>query len=186
MGAIRRGVLGLLLATACVSVREVGAGVVVGRVDVEPSAGSFDEAPRAKVVGMRPGEGFFATAGNRGDWGIAAGVDEARPQGEALLLTAGVAIPSLNELLPQAQRGVLGVGGKLTTGTGGTLNGGFWVAGHTAQGDGAEANYDFALAYFRFADGWLGGHVAADGTTLLARGNLPPETHIRRFSGGVF
>ena len=162
------------------------ADVTVGRIDVTPSAGSFDEKPQARVVGERAGSGVFASSGNRGDWGIATGVTEANPKGQALLLVDGVVIPSLNELLPQNKRGVVGVGGRLTTGTGGTLNGGPWVAAFTAVGDGAEANYDFAFAYFPFADGWLGGHVAADGMKVLAQGRLPADTDVRRFAGGTF
>ncbi|MBT3379736.1 MAG: PQQ-binding-like beta-propeller repeat protein [Lentisphaerae bacterium] len=162
------------------------ADVLVGRVDVTPSAGSKNEKPQARVVGLHEGTGFFATSNNRGDWGIAAGVTADTPKGDTLLLKAGVAIPSLNESVPAAQRGVVGVGGKLTTGTPGTLNGGFWVSGFTTEGNGAEANYDFALAYFPFSAGWLGGHVASDGMTVLAQGELPEGTEVRRFAGGTF
>ncbi len=162
----------------------VEAQVLVGRVDVSPSAGSTHEKPQARVVGAPAPGRLYAGSSNRGDWEIAADVSEADPKGRTLALSDGILIPSLNELAAEGHRGVIGVGGKLTTGHGSRINGGPWVAGFTAAGNGAEANYDFAFAYFPFADGWVGGHVAADGTTLLAHSRLPDAPELKRISGG--
>lgn len=147
------------------------AGVVACRVDVTPSGGSFNESPQTNVVGQAPGVPIQAKSGNRGDWGITVGTP--------LFLADGVGIPSLNELLPQKQRGCLGVGDKLTV----KANEGLWVCGATANG-GAEANYDFGFAYFPFAEGWIGGHITANGRELLAKGNLPAGTTVSLLTGG--
>ncbi len=161
--------------------------VIAGRVDVTPSGGSFDEHPKAMVVNQTPGAGLFASGNNRGDWAIGVGVGPGQPKPRPLPQNTGVAIVSLNELVPQNKRGGVEACGKLTTGqASGVAPGSFWVAGFTAEGRGAEANYDFALAFFPFADGWAGGYVAADGQTLTASGNLPEGTVLRRFTSGTF
>lgn len=159
-------------------------GVLALRVDVEPSGGSFDENPTTRILGQTPGAGFFAAGGNRGDWELGVGATEAQPHGRPLLLAEGVGIPSLNERVPQEHRGCLGLGSKLTTGSGNRFNGGLWVCGATAAGNGAEANYDFAFAYFPFAEGWIGGHIAANGKEFLATGNLPPGTTVQLLESG--
>jgi outer membrane protein assembly factor BamB len=148
-----------------------GAGVVACRVDVSPSGGSFDEKPQAVVVGQAAGAEVTADSGNRGDWNIKVGKIVGKPAGTSLFLANGVGIPSLNELLPQNKRGCLGTGDKLTV----KIDAGLWVCGATANG-GAEANYDFGFAYFPFAEGWIGAHVAANGQEFLAKGNLPEGT----------
>ena len=160
-----------LFALALFAAQIAAAGVVACRVDVTPSGGSFDEAPQAKVVAQAPGAQIQAKSGNRGDWGLAAGAP--------LFLSDGVGIPSLDELLPQNQRGCLGTGDKLTV----KINEGLWVCGAAANG-GAEANYDFGFAYFPFAEGWIAGHIAANGKELLASGNLPEGTTITLLEGG--
>ena len=90
----------------------------------------------------------------------------------------GVLMASLCECLPQDKRGGLEVTGATTSIFGNSLNGATWVAGFTAAGNGAEANYDFGFAYFPFADGWIGGHLAPKGEKILASGNLPPGTTV--------
>ena len=165
------------LAFATFAVQIASAGVVACRVDVTPSGASFDEKPKAAVVGQAPGAAISASNGNRGDWAIGVGMTAGKPHGDGLFLTKGVGIPSLNELLPQSKRGCMGTGAKLTTKQGGTHTGGLWVCGATANG-GAEANYDFGFAYFPFAEGWIGGHIAGNGKELLASANLPKGTTI--------
>lgn len=160
------------------------AGVLALRVDVEPSGGSFDEKPATRILGQTPGADVFAGGGNRGDWDLGTGATAENPRGEPLLLQKGVGIPSLNELVPQKDRGCLGVGSKLTTSKDGHDNDRLWVCGATAAGNGAEANYDFAFAFFPFAEGWIGGHVATDGKNFLVEGNLPPGTTIQLIESG--
>ena len=158
--------------------------VIVGRVDVTPSGGSFDEHPKARVVGQSPGAGLFASSGNRGDWAIGVGATPAKPKGDPLPQEKGVLMVSLNELLPREARGGVEVCGKLTTGQASTeVPGSCWVAGFSSAG-GVEANHDFALAWFPFSEGWIGAHVARDGQTLLASGNLPTGAVLRRWTLG--
>ena len=161
----------------------VAGNMAVGRFDVTPSGGSTHEKPTVVVTGQTPGAGLFSPGGNRGDWNIRVHADAENPTGTPLLQAGGVALATLDEAVPTPRRGGLEVAGKLTTKLG---NGGLWVAGFTAAGNGAEANYDFSMAYFPFADGWIGAHVAADGETLLGSGNLPKGTAFSRYSQGTF
>ncbi|MBT3292445.1 MAG: hypothetical protein HN380_34390, partial [Victivallales bacterium] len=172
------------LAFAALAMQIASAGVVACRVDVTPSGASSDEKPKAVVVGQAPAAKVFASSGNRGDWAIGVGMTAKKPHGDGLFLTKGVGIPSLNELLPQDKRGSLGTGAKLTTKQGGTYTGGLWVCGATANG-GGEANYDFGFAYFPFAEGWIGGHIAGNGKELLASANLPEGTTISLTASGA-
>ncbi|NOY81083.1 MAG: PQQ-binding-like beta-propeller repeat protein [Kiritimatiellaeota bacterium] len=179
--------VGLASLVGLLDIAPLHGAVLVGRVDVTPSGGSFDERPKAVVVNQTPGAGLFASENNRGDWAIGAGVGADGSKPRPLPQNTGVAIVSLNELVPRNKRGGLEACGKLTTGQASTVvPGSFWVAGFTAEGGGAEANYDFALAFFPFEDGWTGAYVAADGHTLTASGNLPAGTVLRRFTGGTF
>ncbi|MCK5805836.1 MAG: hypothetical protein KAI66_23595, partial [Lentisphaeria bacterium] len=158
--------------------------IMVGRVDVTPSGGSFHERPKAAIIGQAPGAGLFASDDNRGDWAIGAGATPENPRGNPLPQKDGVIMVSLNELLVPGKRGGLEVCGELSTGqSSSVVPGSCWVAGFSSAG-GAEANYDFALAWFPFSEGWIGAHVARDGQTLLGAGNLPDGTALRRWTLG--
>jgi len=160
------------------------AGVAATRIDVEPSGGGLDEKPVARVAAETPGAGFAASSGNRGDWTIRHRVTPGQPAGLPLRQVDGILMASLNELLPQARRGGVEVAGTLTCPTGSLPDGGSWVAGFTADGNGAEANVDLAVAWFPFAAGWMGAHVGKDGSTVLASANLPPGTTLGLVRGG--
>ncbi len=161
-------------------VRAASGQVIVGRVDVTPSCGSFEERNTAVIAGQTPGAGLYVSSGNCGDWAIGIGASPARPKGRPLPQEQGVLMVSLNELAPQARRGGVEACGKLTAGQASTLvPGSCWVAGFSNAG-GAEANYDFAFAWFPFAQGWIAAHVARDGRSVSASGPLPAGTLLRR------
>jgi outer membrane protein assembly factor BamB len=165
--------------SAVLAAQIIGAGVIACRVDVTPSGGSLDEKPQAVVVGQASGAEVTADSGNRGDWNIKVGKIAGKPAGSSLFQIDGVGIPSLNELLPQDKRGCLGTGDRLTV----KIDAGLWVCGATANG-GVEANYDFGFAYFPFAEGWIGGHIAGNGQEFLAKANLPEGTTMSLIATG--
>jgi len=159
------------------------AGVAAGRIDVDPSGGSLAEKPVARVVAQSPGLDLYAASGNRGDWTLGQHATAERPAGQPFLQTDGVVMASPNELLPLAKRGGVEVGGGLTV-AGVAPASPVWVAGFSSEGNGVEANVDFAFAFFRFAEGWSAGHVAKDGSSFLASGNLPNGSTVARVRGG--
>ena len=175
---IRRRLLFPALLMACLAANIATGGVTVGRVDVEPSGGSVAEKPTARIAAESPEAGLVVSGGNRGDWGLGVGATKDAPKGKGMFQADGVLMASLCECLPQDKRGGLEVTGATTSTSGNSLNGATWVAGFTAAGNGAEANYDFGFAYFPFADGWIGGHLAPKGEKILASGNLPPGTTV--------
>ncbi|NLF18202.1 MAG: PQQ-binding-like beta-propeller repeat protein [Lentisphaerae bacterium] len=150
--------------------------VAVARIDVEPSGGSLDEKPSARIAAQTPDAGFFAASGNRGDWTLGHQATPEQPAGRPFRQAEAVIMASLNELMPLERRGGVEVAGGLTAGS--DPAGPVWVAGFAHAGNGVEANVDSAVAVFPFADGWIGAHVAKDGSTLLASGDLPEGTRI--------
>ncbi len=159
-------------------------GVIAGRINVEPSGGSLDEKPTAGVAAQTPGADLFAAGGNRGDWTLGQHATAAVPAGQPFLQREGVVLATLNELLPPGKRGGVEAAGGLTV-PGNDPAAPIWVAGFSSEGNGVEANVDFAFAAFPFADGWVGAHVARDGTTLLAAGTLPPGSGLTLVRGGT-
>ncbi len=176
-----RLLLAVLVCSMVNGASSLSAQVPAARFDVNPSGASADEHPRAEVVTQSSLAGFWASSGNRGDWSIRLGAGDEKNK-PPVLLSQGVLMASLNELLPATVRGGVEVAGRLTTG--GAVDNKVepaWVAGFTSA-DGREANVDFAAAWFSFADGWIGAHVAADSTMLAS--NLPDGTTIRRLTSG--
>ncbi len=174
-------VLGITLGGVGAALR---ADLIVGRVDVEPSGGSFADKPVARLAAESPSAELVVSSGNRGDWTLTRQALTGQPGSLPFRQTEGILMASLNERLPLAARGGVDVAGALTCPTGAPDAGGSWVAGFSAEGNGVEANVDFALAWFPFAEGWAGAHVSKDGSTLLASGNLPPDTTLAVVRGG--
>ncbi len=174
-------VLGILLCGVGAAPR---ADVIVGRVDVDPSGGGFADKPVARVTDESSGARVLASSGNRGDWTVTRQALAGQPGSLPFRQAEGILMASLNERLPQAARGGVEVAGALTCPAGAPAAGDSWVAGFSATGDGVEANVDFAVAWFPFAEGWTGAHVSKDGSTLLASGNLPPGSTLAVVRGG--
>jgi outer membrane protein assembly factor BamB len=174
-----------VLCAVCAAGPFTRAAVIAGRVDVDPSGGSLAEKPVARVAAETPAAELCATSGNRGDWTVTRHALKDQPGSVPFRQADGVLMASLNERLPLAARGGVEVGGAVTCPTAGApADGGSWVAGFSAEGDGIEANVDFAVAWFPFAAGWTGAHVDKDGSTLLASGNLPAGTTLTVVRGG--
>lgn len=160
------------------------ADVLAGRIDVEPSSGSLAEKPVARVADQSPAAELVAGSGNRGDWPLTRQALKDQPGSVPFRQAEGVLMASLNERLPLAARGGIEVAGALTCPPATPAEVGSWAAGFSADGPGVEANVDFALAWFPFAEGWAGAHVSKDGSTLLASGNLPAGTALAVVRGG--
>jgi len=102
--------------------------------------------------------------------------------GSHLLQAEGVAIAVPTALGIPSPRQVINVPGELTNpGTGGFP--GIWFATNDISGNGSEANYDFAVAHFPFAGGWIAGTVDQDGNVLA--GNTTDVTITKRSGTGV-
>ncbi len=156
--------------------------VPVARFDVTPSRAGTAEHPQVKVASQSSFADFWASSGNLGDWNIRLGRGEKNKK-PPLLQNKGVLMASLNELLPKAARGGVEVAGRLTTaGAVDNNTDPAWIVGFTSAGNGGEANVDSAAAWFPFADGWIAGHVAADGRILASK--TPVGTTVRRITSG--
>ncbi len=102
--------------------------------------------------------------------------------GSHLTQAGGVTIAVPTALGIPSPRQVINVAGELTNpGTSGFP--GTWFATNDISGGGSEANYDFAVAHFPFAGGWIAGTVDQDGNVLA--GNTTDVTITKRSGGGV-
>jgi hypothetical protein len=143
--------------------------VMIADVDV---TGTNNATTVTTVIRQSAGFDLVTGQGNEGDISLSAGGNPLRQEDGIILATPNtIAIPppASTNVNPRA---FVSVAGPVTHAN--SFSGAAWLAMTDITGGGTETNFPVDLAFFPFADGWVGGHIDADGTKLA--GNLDDVT----------
>ena len=170
----------LVLILALVAI-EARAAILAARVGV---TGTTDATTVATISNQTAGPALFVATdpANLGDLSLLTGASTVVGGGVALSQSNGVIIAVPNQFRYGAvgDRDFVETPGELTATVPGSFPTGMWLSTTKVSGSGVEDNFNLAMAYFPFADGWTAGHInGTDGSAFA--GNMTGVTVTTQF-----